>query len=143
MKRILVIEDDGPLHKILQRLFSSEGYEVDIVPDGVVGLEMIRQRPPVAVIVDLLRPGSSGCDLCRTIANLIPGLPLVILSTSSDVADKVLLLEMGADDHVTIPFSPKELVARLRGIIDTRIHMLDWAISHRLISNGAARKLPT
>jgi DNA-binding response OmpR family regulator len=104
---------------------------------------MIRQRPPVAVIVDLLRPGSSGCDLCRTIANLIPGLPLVILSTSSDVADKVLLLEMGADDHVTIPFSPKELVARLRGIIDTRIHMLDWAISHRLISNGAARKLPT
>jgi len=117
IERILVIEDDGPLQKILQRLFSSEGYEVDVVPNGVVGLEMLRQRPPAAVIVDLLRPGSSGCDLCRAIANLIPGLPLVILSASSDVADKVLLLEMGADDYVTIPFSPKELVARLRALM--------------------------
>jgi DNA-binding response OmpR family regulator len=117
MERILVIEDDGALRKILRRLFSSEGYEVDVVPDGVGGLEMLRQRVPVAVILDLLRPGSSGCDLCKKIANLIPGLPLVILSESSDVADKVLLLEMGADDYVTIPFSPRELVARLRSLI--------------------------
>jgi DNA-binding response OmpR family regulator len=117
MKRILVIEDDGALRKILRRLFSSEGYQVDVVPDGFGALEMLRQRAPAAVILDLLRPGSSGCDLCREIANLIPGLPLVILSASSDVADKVLLLEMGADDYVTIPFSPRELVARLRALI--------------------------
>jgi len=114
--RILVIEDDGPLRKILRRLFSSEGYEVD-VPDEVGGLEMLRQRPPAAVILDLLRPGSSGCDLCKKIANLIPGLPLLILSASSDVADKVLLLEIGADDYVTTPFSPRELIARLRALI--------------------------
>jgi DNA-binding response OmpR family regulator len=69
------------------------------------------------VILDIQRPESSECDLCRTIANLIPGLPLVILSASSKVADKVLLLEMGADDYVTIPFSPRELVARLRALI--------------------------
>jgi DNA-binding response OmpR family regulator len=117
MKRILVIEDDGALRKILRRLFSSEGYEVDVVLDGVGALEMLRQRAPAAVILDLLRPRSSGCDLCREIANFIPGLPLVILSESSDVADKVLLLEMGADDYVTIPFSPRELVARLRSLI--------------------------
>src|SRR5579863_2247524 len=116
-ERILVIEDDAALRKILQRLFSSEGYEVDIVPDAVDGLEMLRQRAPAAVILDLLRPGSSGCDLCKKIANLIPGLPLLILSASADVADKVLLLEMGADDYVTIPFSPRELVARLRALI--------------------------
>ena len=116
-ERILVIEDDAALRKILQRLFSSEGYEVDIVPDAVDGLEMLRQRAPAAVILDLLRPGSSGCDLCKKIANLIPDLPLVILSGSSDVADKVLLLEMGADDYVTVPFSPRELVARLRALI--------------------------
>src|SRR5580692_4680552 len=117
MERILVIEDDPALRKILQRLFSSEGYEVDIVPDARAGLEMLRQKAPAAVILDLLRPGSSGCDLCKKIANLIPGLPLVILSASSDVADKVLLLEMGADDYVTVPFSPRELVARLRALI--------------------------
>ena len=117
MERILVIEDDGALRKILQRLFCSEGYEVDVVADGVAGLERLRQRPPSAVILDLPRPGSSGCDLCKQIANSVPGLPFVVLSASSDVTDKVLLLEMGADDYVTVPFSPRELVARLRGLI--------------------------
>ena len=115
--RILVIEDDEALRKILQRLLSSEGYEVDVVPDGVSAVEMLRHKTPTAVILDLLRPGSSGCDLYKTIANSIPGLPLLILSASLDVADKVLLLEMGADDYVTIPFSPRELVARLRALM--------------------------
>jgi len=117
MDRILIIEGDRSLQKILKRLFSSEGYEVDVVPDEVAGLEVIGQRPPSVVIVDLRHPGSSGCDLCKKIANLTPGLPLVILSASPDVADKVLLLEMGADDYVTIPFSPRELVARLRALM--------------------------
>ena len=117
MDRILVIEDDGALRKILRRLFSSEGYEVDVVPDLICGLEKLRQGVPAAVVLDLPRPGSSGGDLCKKIANLIPGLPLVILSASSDVADKVLLLEMGAHDYVTVPFSPRELVARLRALI--------------------------
>jgi DNA-binding response OmpR family regulator len=117
MGRILVIEDDGALRKVLRRLFSSQGYAVDVAPDAVCGLERLRQATPAAVVLDLPRPGSSGCDVCKKIANLIPGLPLVILSGSSDVADKVLLLEMGADDYVTVPFSPRELVARLRALI--------------------------
>src|ERR1700726_3269142 len=117
MERILVIEHDGALRKVLQQLFSSEGYEVDVAFDAVCGLERLRQGAPAAVILDLPRPGSSGCDLCREIANLVPGLPLVILSASSNVSNKVLLLEMGADDYVTIPFSPRELVARLRALM--------------------------
>jgi DNA-binding response OmpR family regulator len=120
--RILVIEHDRALQKILRRLFSSEGYEVDVVPGGVAGLEMLRQRPPSVVILDLPYAESSG-DLCRKIANLIPGLPLVILSASSDVAHKVLLLEMGADDYVTIPFSPRALVDRLRALMRRRSHV--------------------
>jgi DNA-binding response OmpR family regulator len=115
-ERILVIEHDGALRKVLQRLFSSEGYEVDVAFDAVCGLERLRQEVPAAVILDLPRPGSSGCDLCREIANLVPGVPLVILSAISNVTNKVLLLEMGADDYVTIPFSPRELVARLRAL---------------------------
>src|SRR5579862_6394074 len=116
MDRILVIEGDDALRKILLRTFSSEGYEVDVVPDAVRGLEKLSQGVPAAVILDPPRPGSSGCDLCKKIATLIPGLPLVILSASSDVSYKVLLLEMGADDYVTIPFSPAELIARLRAL---------------------------
>jgi DNA-binding response OmpR family regulator len=98
-------------------LFSSEGYAVDVVPDAICGLERLRQGTPDAVVLDLPRPGSSGRDIYKKIANLIPGLPLLILSGSSDVADKVLLLEMGADDYVTVPFSPRELVARLRALM--------------------------
>ena len=92
MDRILVIEDDGALRKILLRIFSSEGYEVDVVPDSVAVWKDL-DKGPAAVILDLQHPGSSGCDLCKEIANLISGLPLVILSVSSDVADKVLLLK--------------------------------------------------
>jgi DNA-binding response OmpR family regulator len=117
MERILIIDDDGALRTILRRLFSSEGYEVDVIPDTVCGLQKLRQSAPAAVILCLPRPRSSECDLCRKIANLIPGLPLVILSGRSDVLDKVLLLEMGADDYVTVPFNPRELVARVRARI--------------------------
>jgi DNA-binding response OmpR family regulator len=117
VEQILIIEHDVALRKILQRLFSSEGYAVDVVTDAVCGLERLQQQAPAAVILDLPRAGSSGCDLCKTITDLIPGSPLVILSGSSDVVDKVLLLELGADDYVTIPFSPWELVARLRALI--------------------------
>jgi DNA-binding response OmpR family regulator len=115
--RIALVGRDRALQRILRRLFSLEGYEVDVIPEGAACLEMLHQRLPSAVILDLPRPGSSGCDLCREIANLVPDLPLVILSASSKVADKVLLLEMGADDYMTIPFSPRELIARFRALI--------------------------
>jgi RNA polymerase sigma-70 factor, ECF subfamily len=115
--RILIIEANGALQKSLRELFSSEGYEVDLVPDGPAALEMLRQRRPSAVIVDLQHPGPSGYDLCKRIANLIPGLPVVILSACPEVAEKVLLLETGADDYVTIPFNSLELIARLRAMI--------------------------
>lgn len=114
---ILVIANDVGLRKVLERLFSSEGYGVEVVPDSVVGLERLRQRPFSAVILDLQRPGSSRWDLCRKVADSISGLPLVVLSASPDVADKVLFLEMGADDYVILPFSPMELVARLRALM--------------------------
>jgi len=94
-----------------------EECEVEVVTDSVTGLARLRERPFSAVILDLQRPGSSGWDLCRNIADSISGLPLVVLSASPDVADKVLLLEIGADDYLTIPFSPRELVARVRALM--------------------------
>ena len=84
--RILVIEDDGALRKILRRLFSSVGYEVEVIPDAVRGLEILRQRVPAVVVLDLPSPESSGRDLCKKIEDLIPGLPIVILSASPNVA---------------------------------------------------------
>jgi DNA-binding response OmpR family regulator len=143
MERILVIEDDGALRTSLRRLFSSEGYEVDVVPDGVCGLQKLRQRAPAVVILGLSRPGSSGCDLCREIANLIPAPPLVILSGSSDVTDKILLLEMGADDYVTVPFSPRELVARVRAHVRraSRSRLEDMYVFEDVIVNFAKTEI--
>jgi DNA-binding response OmpR family regulator len=115
--RILVIAEDTASCNILKGLFAAEGYGVEVVPDRLAGLERIRQRSFSAVILDLQRPEISGWDLCREIAHSISGLPLVVLGPSPDVADKVLLLEMGADDYLTSPFSPRELVARLRALM--------------------------
>ena len=115
--RILVIESNHALQETLRQLLCSEGYEVDLVPDGPAGLEVLRFSQPSAVIVHMQHSGPSDRDLCRQMSELIPGLPVVVLSASAEVAEKVLLLETGADDYVTIPFSSRELVARLHAVI--------------------------
>ena len=117
IERILVIEGDGPSRTILRQLLSSEGYEVDTASDTANGLQKLCRAAPAAVILGLPHAASSGWDLCRKVANLISGLPLVILGGSSDVADKVVLLELGADDYLTVPFNSRELLARLRALI--------------------------
>jgi len=112
--RILVIEDDPAVQKALRRLFEAEGYLVETHSNGVSGLESFQKTVPTAVILDLRLPKMSGRDVCRQIKAAAPNLPIVVLSAATDVADKVLLLELGADDYVTKPFSPRELLARLR-----------------------------
>src|SRR5215813_9509737 len=114
MNTILVVEDDRRIQKSLSRLFASEGYRVEIAKDGVAGLNSFRNSNPAAVVLDLKLPGVSGRDICREIKHTQPALPVVILSAVADVADKVLLLELGADDYVTKPFSPRELLARVQ-----------------------------
>ena len=112
--KVLVVEDDPPVQKALRRLFESEGYQVEIEGNGVAGLESFQRSLPEAVILDLQLPKMSGRDVCRAMKEMAPQLPIVVLSAASDVSDKVLLLELGADDYVTKPFSPRELLARLR-----------------------------
>jgi DNA-binding response OmpR family regulator len=117
MERTLVIADGDATRKTLRRPSSPERDRVEVVPDGVVGQEMLRQRRPSAVMVNLKRPGSSGCDHCRKIANLIPALLLEILSMSADVLDKAVFPKMGADGYGTKPASQRDLVADLRDLV--------------------------
>lgn len=112
--RILVISDEITSCNFLNNILAAEGYRVEIVPDRLAGLERLSQKQFSAVILDLQHPG---WDLCREIANSIAGLPLVVLTPSPDVTDKVLHLEMGADDYLASPVNPKELVARLRALM--------------------------
>jgi DNA-binding response OmpR family regulator len=117
LEKILIVEDDRRVQKALRRLFETEGYAVDSAFDGSAGLHAAKTAPLAAVVLDLRLPALSGRDVCREIKTSNPNTPVIILSAMSDVVDKVSLLEMGADDYVTKPFSPRELLARVRGAI--------------------------
>ena len=117
MEKILIIEDDRAVQKALKRLFESEAYAVEIKADGKSAVDAFRAAAPAAIVLDLRLPAMSGKDVCREIKRENPTLPIIVLSAAADVADKVLLLELGADDYVTKPFSPKELLARVRAAI--------------------------
>jgi len=117
MERILVVEDDHAVQKALKRLFESEGFEIEISSDGRAALEAFRKATPSAIVLDLRLPLMSGRDVCREIKQQAPAIPIIVLSAASDVSDKVLLLELGADDYVTKPFSPRELLARVRAAL--------------------------
>src|SRR5437016_7886179 len=117
MERILVVEDDRAVQKALKRLFESEGFAVEISADGKSALDAFRATGPAAIVLDLRLPSMSGRDVCREIKQQSPAVPVIVLSAASDVSDKVLLLELGADDYVTKPFSPRELLARVRAAL--------------------------
>jgi DNA-binding response OmpR family regulator len=114
MDRVLVIEDSAPLQRTLKRLFEADGLEVHIAADGQEGLNDFRAHLPNVVVLDLTLPRVPGKELCRMFKAHAAGVPIVVLSANAEVEDKVLLLELGADDYVTKPFSPKELLARVR-----------------------------
>src|SRR5580692_9412670 len=114
MDTVLVIEDSRAMQRTLQRLFEADSLAVEIASDGVEGLEIFKKQTPRVVVLDLKLPRLSGKELCRTFKTQMPSVPIVVLSANDEVEDKVLLLELGADDYVTKPFSPKELLARVR-----------------------------
>ena len=117
MERILVIEDDRAVQKALRRLFDGEDLAVEIASDGKSGLEAFRRSTPSVVVLDLRLPVMTGREVCQEIKRQSPMVPVIMLSAASDVSDKVLLLELGADDYVTKPFSPRELLARVRAAL--------------------------
>jgi DNA-binding response OmpR family regulator len=114
MDTVLVVEDSRAMQRTLQRLFESDGLQVQIAPDGVEGLDSFKKQTPTAVVLDLKLPRLPGRELCRTLKTIESSVPIVVLSANCEVEEKVLLLELGADDYVTKPFSPRELLARVR-----------------------------
>ena len=114
---ILAIDDDPRILTALQRLFTMEGYEIRKAHNGKRGLDAFSSAPPDAVVLDLMLPDISGRDICKMLKQSSPQLPVVIPTAVSDIADKVLLLETGADDYITKPFSPRELLARVQAAI--------------------------
>jgi DNA-binding response OmpR family regulator len=123
MEQILVIEDDPDVQVAVRRVFEAAGYGVEHREDGVSGFEFAQASKPSAIVLDLTLPGRSGKDICRELKAHSQSLPIVVLSAVTDVSDKVLLLELGADDYVTKPFSPRELLARVQAAIRRKSYL--------------------
>jgi DNA-binding response OmpR family regulator len=117
VERILIIEDDRATRKALKQLFEPDGYSVETAENGAAGLALFHACRPNFVILDLRLPQVRGQDVCRLIRQESEDVPILILSGSADEVDRVLLLELGADDYVIKPFSPRELRARVRAVL--------------------------
>jgi DNA-binding response OmpR family regulator len=114
--KILVIDDEENICELITMYFEKAGYEVVCTSDGTNAVETIREQKPDLVILDLMLPGVDGLDVCKEIRK-VSNIPLIMLSARVDEVDRVLGLEIGADDYVTKPFSPRELLARVKAVL--------------------------
>ncbi len=113
MARILIVEDEKKIARFLELELQHEGYEVQTAGDGRTGLSLALSWEPDLMILDLMLPGLSGIEVCRRLRH-DSDLPIIMLTAKDDVSDKVMGLDMGADDYMTKPFAIEELLARIR-----------------------------
>ncbi len=121
MPRILIVEDDDHIRSALRLMFESQDFEVDDAPSGEDGIGLFTRINADVAVVDLMLPGISGFETCRELRSL-SDVPIVIVSARNDTTDVVQGLESGADDYVTKPFVPEELLARVRAHLRRRPH---------------------
>ncbi len=116
MKKVLIIEDERPLAEAVEFSLEKEGYKVDIALDGETGWKMYESGTYDLILLDLMLPGMDGVEICRRIRQQ-DATPVIMLTAKDSDVDKILGLEMGADDYVTKPFNMRELVARIRAVL--------------------------
>jgi two-component system alkaline phosphatase synthesis response regulator PhoP len=114
---LLVVEDDENISSAISEYFSRAGYNVKTAEDGLMGVKTALDDPPDAVVLDLMLPKMDGLAVCRELREKVNYLPILMLTAKDDVVDKVLGLEMGADDYITKPFSLRELEARIKSVL--------------------------
>ena len=114
--RVLVVEDDPMLAEVVQTYLGREGYEVEIAVDGEAGLERALTAQPDLVVLDLMLPLLDGLEVCRRLRSSAP-IPVIMLTARGEEDDRIAGLELGADDYVTKPFSPRELTARVKAVL--------------------------
>lgn len=113
---VLIVDDDAKLAKLLTTYFEKAGFLTEVATDGLNALQIVRQRKPDIIVLDLMLPGLDGWEVCRKIRR-DNDIPIIMLTARDDESDRLVGLEIGADDYVTKPFSPKEVVARARVIL--------------------------
>ncbi|HEY73920.1 MAG TPA: response regulator transcription factor [Thermoflexia bacterium] len=116
---ILVVDDESNIIELAQMYLEQEGFRVQSARDGATALEMVARQPPALMVLDLMLPEVDGWEVCRRVraGSAAPDLPIIMLTARDDDVDKIVGLELGADDYVTKPFNPRELVARVKTIL--------------------------
>ena len=117
--RVLVVEDDPDIAELVAHQLHKDGYASEVLTSGEGVVQLVRERPPALVVLDLMLPGRNGLDVCRSIRAdpRTSGVPIIMLTAKTDETDRIVGLELGGDDYVTKPFSPKELVARVGAVL--------------------------
>src|SRR5262249_58876846 len=117
--RVLIVEDERDIRDLILLHLQLDGYQVTTAGSGEDALLQVKQSPPDLVLLDLMLPGMSGLEVCRRLRQepTTAGLPILMLTAKGDEVDRVVGLELGADDYVVKPFSPKELLARVRAVL--------------------------
>ena len=114
---VLVVEDEPAISDVIRRYLEREGFAVEVAADGPAGLAAARAHDPVAVVLDVGLPGLDGTEVCRTLRAEGNWVPILFCTARDDEVDRILGLELGADDYITKPFSPRELVSRVRSVL--------------------------
>ncbi len=114
---VLVVEDEPAIADVIRLNLAKAGYGVQLERDGLAGLAAITRVRPAAIILDVGLPGMDGIEICRTLRNRQDWTPVLFVTARDDEVDRIVGLELGADDYVTKPFSPRELVARVTGVL--------------------------
>jgi two-component system, OmpR family, phosphate regulon response regulator PhoB len=119
MERVLIVDDDPDIVRLVRYNLSHAGYEVQIATTGRQALELVQKQPPDLIVLDVMLPDVDGLEVCRTLRQQTPSrrIPILMLTARGEEIDRVVGFELGADDYVSKPFSPRELVLRVKSIL--------------------------
>ena len=143
MNRVLVIEDDPDIAQLVAHYLEKAGFAAELFTNGHDALAVIAARPPDVVILDLMLPHVDGLEICRIVRSneATAGVPIIMLTARAEESDRIVGLEIGADDYLAKPFSPNELVARVRALV-RRAHRMGSPSSGRPVNYGSIQVDP-
>lgn len=134
MDKILVVDDEASIVELLRFHLEAQGFACSVARDGGHALKMAKEEQPDLVVLDIMLPGMDGYDVCRELRRT-GNMPIILLSAKTEELDRVLGLELGADDYVVKPFSPRELIARVKAVL--RRHREGRALDHKVLEGAS------
>lgn len=138
-KQILIVDDEQPIRTLLDYNLKQAGYETIMAADGQEAIEMAEQNTPDLILLDLMLPKITGIEVCKMLRAKKINIPIIMLTAKSEELDKVLGLEIGADDYMTKPFSPREVVARVKAVLRRTNHLTSQEEEKSVLRSGSLK----